>query len=188
MTADPAASSPALQTPRLRLRLPAIADGAFFLELLNDPFFVRFTGDRGIRDLAGAQGYVTDRLLPTYATHGFTLLLVERRSDGIPLGICGLVQRTYLDAPDLGFGFLARHCRQGYGYESATAVMADARKHLRLQKIYGLTSEDNLGSLRLLQKLGFKIEAHEQFPGLDHLSVVLVNAPLNRPAPARDSS
>ena len=188
MTGTDTATSPDLQTPRLRLRLPSLADGPFFLELLNDPSFIRFTGDRGIRDLAGAQGYVTDRLWPIYATYGFTLLVVELQSDGTPLGICGLVQRTYLDAPDLGFGFLARHCRQGYGYESSVAVMAHARETLGLPKIYGLTSEDNVGSLRLLQKLGFHIEALEQFPGLDHPSVVLVNALLSRPAPVPDSS
>ena len=101
---------PLLETTRTTLRLPTAADAPFFLELLNDPLFVRFTGDRGIRDLGGATRYIEARLLAAHTKFGFTLLVVETKNTGTAIGINGLVQRDYLDAPDIGFGFLERFC------------------------------------------------------------------------------
>ena len=159
--------TPIITTERTTLRLPSPDDAEFFLELLNDPDFVRFTGDRGIRDLAGAQGYVTERLLPTHASHGFTLYVVESRDTGEPLGINGLVQRDYLDAPDIGFGFLARHCSQGIGYETSLAVLTHAQTTLDQQILYGITRTDNTRSIRLLERLGLTHQRTEPLPGLD---------------------
>ncbi|MBT5903412.1 MAG: GNAT family N-acetyltransferase [Opitutaceae bacterium] len=158
---------PLITTERTTLRLPAPDDAEFFLELLNDPEFIRFTGDREIRDLTGARGYVTERLLPAHATHGFTLYVVESRETHQPLGINGLVRRDYLDAPDIGFGFLARHCDQGIGHETSVAVMDYAQSTLAQHVIYGITRPDNTRSIRLLERLGLKHNRTQTLPGLD---------------------
>lgn len=170
MSAHP--PSPMITTQRTTLRLPSPDDAGFFLELLNDPDFVRFTGDREIRDLAGARGYVTERLLPTHATHGFTLYVVESRDTGEPLGINGLVQRDYLDAPDIGFGFLARHCGQDLGYETSVAVLNHAQSTLGRSTIYGITRPDNTRSIRLLERLGLTHSHTQTLPGLDFPQLV----------------
>ncbi len=158
------AAPPRIETPRLRLRLPTGADAPFFLELLNDAEFMRFTGDRGIRDLAGAEDYVTNRLLPLYQKIGYTLLTVEQRADGVPIGICGWVQRDYLDGPDLGYGYLQRFSRQGYGTEAAAATMAHGRTALGLDRVHAITMPINHGSIRLLTKLGFRIASRALLP------------------------
>ena len=159
--------SPIISTERTTLRLSSADDAEFFLELLNDPDFVRFTGDRGIRDLTGARGYVTERLLPAHATHGFTLYVVESRKTRQPLGINGLVQRDYLDAPDIGFGFLARHCNQGVGYETSKAVLDYVQTTLNRSTIYGITRPDNTRSIRLLKRLGLTQQSTQTLPGLN---------------------
>lgn len=128
-----------------------------------------------------------DRLLPLYAKSGYTLLVVGRRSDAASLGICGFVHREDLDAPALGFGFLERDYRHGCGFESAPAVMIHGRRDLSLKKIYGLTTAENVGSLRLLQKLKFRIEAHEQFPPVGHPSLGLINEPVSHHPHVLDS-
>lgn len=159
-----------LVTSRLSLRLPSAADAGFLLELLNDPDFVRFTGDRGIRDLAGAAGYATDRLLPLYQKHGYTLLVVELRSDRTPIGICGWVRRDYLDVPDLGYGYLRRFTGQGYAIEAAAATLEHGRAALGLTRVHAITKPDNLASMRLLAKLGFRLDPQFRLPaGQDDL-------------------
>lgn len=164
-----------LLTPRLRLRLPEIADAPFILELLNDPLFVRCTGDRNIHDLTAAETYIREKLLPVYAKHGYTLLIVETRSDQRPIGICGFVQRPYLDAPDLGFGFFAKDCRQGYGFEASSACMAFGRASLHLGRIFAITTAKNLACLRLLEKLGFHQESTVENPDGENPDLLLVN-------------
>ncbi|GAB5559944.1 MAG: GNAT family N-acetyltransferase [Synoicihabitans sp.] len=163
---------PILTTARTRLRLPRLDDGPFMLRLLNDPEFVRFTGDRGIRDLEGAESYIEQKMLGLQRQHGFTLYLVERLTDEEPLGICGLVKRPNLDAPDIGFGYLTEHSGQGIGTETAKAVLEFAYTHLGHRRIYGITQPDNAASMRLLEKIGLKRQRTQHFPGLAERQVV----------------
>jgi ribosomal-protein-alanine N-acetyltransferase len=166
-----------LLTPRLRLRLPEIADAPFILKLLNDPLFVRCSGDRHIRGIAAAETYIRERLLTVYEKHRFTLLVVETLAADRPIGMCGFVQRPHLDAPDLGFGFFEKDCRQGYGFEAATACMKFGRATLKLRRIYALTSVKNVACLRLLQKLEFHQEYIIENADREKVEVLLVNEP-----------
>ncbi len=145
---------PIIETERTYLRLPSTADAVFMLKLLNDPEFIRFTGDRGIRDLSEARTYIAEKLIGLHQEQGFTLYVVKRRTDGELLEISGLVKRPNLDAPDIGFGFLTEHCGQGIGTETARAVLTFAHQTLGYRKLYGITQSDNHASIRLLGKIG----------------------------------
>ena len=45
---------PILSSERLLLREFTLADAPFVLELLNEPAFHQYIGDKGVRDVAGA--------------------------------------------------------------------------------------------------------------------------------------
>jgi len=165
-TSDTAAS-PLLQTGRLRLRELDEHDAAFMLELLNEPGWIRFIGDRGIRTEEAARDYLRRGPMKMYRERGFGLWCVEVKPAGTPVGICGLIKRDGLEDVDIGFAFLARHERQGYGVESARAVMAHARGALGLQRIVAITSVDNHGSIGLLEKIGLRFEKMVTMPGDD---------------------
>jgi RimJ/RimL family protein N-acetyltransferase len=155
-----------LETDRLRLRhLSPEGDAAFMLRLLNDASFIRNIGDRGVRSEEDATRYVADGPAASYARHGFGLYLVELREDARPLGICGLVQRDYLDDPDIGFAFLPEHGRRGYGFESAAAVKAHAFTELRVHRLLAITSMDNEPSIRLLGRIGLRFDRMISPPG-----------------------
>ncbi len=84
-----------LETERLRLRTMSTTDAALILELLNDPAFIEFVADRGLRTLEDAAAYIESRVLPSYQLHGFGFYVVERKSDGELIGICGLGQTRW---------------------------------------------------------------------------------------------
>ncbi len=148
-----------LDTNRLTLRELSTEDAAFFLELVNEPAWLRFIGDRGIKTLEASRDHLLKGPLEMYARLGFGLWLVELRSDGRPVGICGLLKRETLDDIDLGFAFLEAHRRQGYGLEAARATMAYAKKTLPgVDRLAAITSPDNEASQCLLEKLGFRFE------------------------------
>src|SRR5512145_253478 len=113
-----------LETARLRLRTLSVDDAEFILELLNDPGFLRYIGDKKVRTAADARDYILRGPVDSYARHGFGLYLVELKDSREPIGICGLLKRDWLEDPDIGFAFLARFTSVGFGYESATAVLA----------------------------------------------------------------
>jgi RimJ/RimL family protein N-acetyltransferase len=145
-------------TARLVLREFAPDDAGFVLRLLNEPSFLRYIGDRGVRSLDDARRYIAEGPMAGYARDGHGLMRVERKSDGTLVGMCGVLKRDTLPDPDLGFSFLPEYWSQGYALESAGAVMAQARGRLGLGRILAITTRDNEPSMRLLGKLGFRFE------------------------------
>jgi ribosomal-protein-alanine N-acetyltransferase len=151
-------SAPELATERLVLRRLTSEDAAFIVELLNDPSFLRFIGDKGVRTPADACRYIEAGPLASYERHGFGLYRVELKDGGEPVGLCGLLKRDYLPDVDIGFALLPRHRSQGYAFESASAVLAHARDRLGLERVLAITSPDNAASIGLLERLGFRFE------------------------------
>ena len=130
-------------------------DAPFIVTLLNDPAFIRNIGDRGVRTEADAREYLTAGPLASYARHGFGLCAVEPAGGGAPMGICGLLRREELPAPELGFAFLPEYRSRGYAYEAALAVKSDAHARLGLPTLLAIVSPINDPSIRVLEKLGF---------------------------------
>lgn len=147
-----------LETDRLTHRGLTLDDADFIIELLNDPDFLRYIGDRGVRTTEDAHKYILDGPVASHERYGFGLDLVSLKSSGAPIGICGLLKRDNLDHPDIGFAFLPQFRSQGYGSESAAAALAHGRETHGLGRIVAITSPRNEGSIRLLEKIGFKYE------------------------------
>ena len=156
-----------VETERLRLRRLVAADAPFILRLVNEPSWLRFIGDRGVHDLDDAQRYIAEGPQRLYAAHGFGLFLVERRSDALPLGLCGLIKRDTLPDVDIGFAFLPEHWSQGYAREAAEATLRYARERHRLPRVVAITSLDNVASGRLLERIGLLFEGTVRLAGSD---------------------
>ncbi|MEH7523756.1 GNAT family N-acetyltransferase, partial [Bacillus sp. JJ1503] len=65
-----------LETDRLTLRLQTTDDAAFILELMNDPSWLRFIGDRGLRTTEDSAAYILNGPIRMYEEYGFCLFLV----------------------------------------------------------------------------------------------------------------
>ena len=168
-----------LRTPRLRLRAAALSDSAFFLQLLNDPSWLANIGDRGVRSSADAEAYITKSILTAYRTQGYGLYVIELNSSSEAIGICGLVKRDYLPAPDLGFALLPEHIGRGYAHEAACAVLDHSRGLLAIRRLYAIVKPGNARSARLLERLGFHQTGAHQTPEGEVLA--LYTADLEQP-------
>ena len=147
-----------LETDRLILRRLSADDAEFILQLLNEPSFLRFIGDKGVRTLQGARDYILNGPVDMYNRLGFGLYLTELKEGGVPIGVCGLIKRDALEDVDIGFAFLPRFWARGYAYESASAVMTYGKDVLGLKRIVAITSPDNHASAKLLEKLGLRFD------------------------------
>ena len=148
-----------LQTERLTLQhLSPETDAEFILRLLNEPSFLQYIGDKNVRTLDDARGYIRNGPAKGYEENGFGLYRVGLKENGKAIGICGLIKRDTLPEPDIGFAFLPEHWNQGYAYESAAEVMRYAREVLRLDRILAITTPDNEASGRLLEKIGLRFQ------------------------------
>lgn len=128
------------------------------LELMNEPSYIRFIGDRKIRTLEGARISITNGPIASYAKNGFGLYLVELKETGESIGICGLIKRDSLDDVDIGYAFLPKFWLKGYAIESAIAVKNYAHDVLGLKRLVGITDPENIGSIRVLEKIGMQFE------------------------------
>jgi len=147
-----------LETRRLRLRWLTLDDADLMLAIWNDPAFVRFVGDRGIRTLGEARDEMAAGALALYTSYGFGPYRMALKDDDTAIGICGLFRRENLDDPDIGYGVLPEYCGKGYAYEAARAVMEHARADLDLPRLVAIISPDNEASIGLIRKLGLRFE------------------------------
>ena len=146
-----------LETERLVLRrLDPALDAEFILRLLNEPSFLHYIGDKGVRTSADAQRYIIDGPVKSYETNGFGLYKVELKNDATPIGMCGLVKRDTLPDADIGFAFLEEYWNQGYAHESAGAIMKYARDIFGIERVLAITTPDNQASGKLLEKIGLR--------------------------------
>ena len=148
-----------LETQRLILRRFNLADAPFILRLVNEPSWLEFIGDKGVRSLEDARGYLTRGPLDMYERHGFGMYMTELKPERVPIGMCGLIKRDTLPDVDIGFALLPEFWGRGYAYEAASAVLLDhARRDFDLERILAITSPHNESSIRLLEKMGMTFE------------------------------
>jgi ribosomal-protein-alanine N-acetyltransferase len=154
-----------LETERLVLRLLSPEDADFILELVNDPGWLQFIGDKGVRTPEDARAYIRSGPMAMVARHGFGLYLTELKDGAVPIGICGLIKRHGLADVDVGFAFLPAFRAKGYALEAAVATMEYGRKTLGMTRIVAITTPDNHASIKLLRKLGMRFENMIRLPG-----------------------
>lgn len=157
-TSGRSASDVVAESERLVVRRLTLDDAPFVLALLNEPSFLRYIGDRGVRTLDDARAYLEAGPLAGYARHGHGLYLVTERDGGAAVGMCGLLRRDTLPDPDIGFAYLPAYWSRGYAQEAARAVLAHARRDLGLTRVGAIVQPDNAPSIRLLERLGMTFE------------------------------
>lgn len=154
-----------LETGRLRLDRLVEADADLMLRVWNDPDFIRFVGDRGIRTREEAVEALREGVLRLWRESGYGPYRVSLRVSGESIGVCGLFQREGLDSPDIGFGLLPGARGKGFAFESAAAVLTHVRSDLDMRRVLAIVSPGNAASLRIIEKLGMRLEGPLRMPG-----------------------
>ena len=147
-----------LETNRLTLRWLNVGDANFILQLLNEPSWIQYIGQKNVRSLEDAKAYIQGGPVAMYTQYGFGLFLVELQNPQVSIGLCGLLKRESLEDVDLGFAFLPKYWGKGYAMESASAVLTYGKIKHKLTRIVAITLNNNHSSIKLLNKLGFEFE------------------------------
>lgn len=145
-----------LTTQRLALRQIAEDDLDLHMALLGTPAVMRNLGGVQPRSIIAAkQAAARDN----FAAKGFGFMMMEERASGEVVGHCGLRRVASPLAPkpaDHEIGWLVREdsWRLGYAHEAMRAVVDWAFAAIGAAQIVALTCEPNVGSWRLMEKLG----------------------------------
>lgn len=148
-----------LMTERLILREFVAADWEAVLAYQADPLYLRYYEwtTRAAEDVQQFVRMFLDQQREQPRTK-FQLALILRAEDRL-IGNCGIRKPTP-DAREADMGYeLAPACwGHGYATEAARAIVAFGFSELRLHRIWAECIAENVGSARVLEKLGMRRE------------------------------
>jgi ribosomal-protein-alanine N-acetyltransferase len=86
-------------------------------------------------------------------------LAVTLKPDHQLIGTCGIrTESADVHEGDIGYELSPQHWGQGYATEAARAIVEFGFTELRLHRIWSWCIADNVGSARVLEKLGMQLE------------------------------
>jgi len=142
---------PTLETNRLLLRPPEIADFDAWCDMMADEEAARFVGGAMPRE-------TVFRVMATMTGHwallGFGMFSVIEKSEGRWIGRLGPWQPAGWPGPEVGWG-LSRHAwGKGYATEGARAAIDWAFDHLGWTEVIHCVAPRNENSAALARRLG----------------------------------
>jgi RimJ/RimL family protein N-acetyltransferase len=127
-------------------------DAEFIFELLNTDGWKKFIGDRNINSIVDANQYI-DKIS---ASNNINYFVIIEKESNQKMGLFTIIQRDFLNNPDIGFAFLPQFEGKGYAYETSKAFIdLLSKKH---SKLCAITNLDNSNSIKLLEKLGLRFK------------------------------
>lgn len=142
-----------IETANLILRWHTLEDAAAMMDLNSDPEVTRFTGDVAIHTLEDARKIITERLIPQRDLYKMGRFAVTLK-DGTFIGWCGLRYFAHTKEVDLGYRFKKKYWGKGFATETSIACLKYGFEELKLKMIYATAMPDNVGSIKVMQKLG----------------------------------
>jgi len=152
------------ETERLILKPADVEDADFFLKLYNLPTFIRFIGDRNLRTKEDAEKYIQNRFRPQIEKLGYGNYVVIHKELNEKIGAVGVFVREGIDVPDIGFSFFPDFEGKGYAYESAVNLMEIVKTEFGIEQLSAMTSDKNLSSQKLIERLGLQFKKYVIFP------------------------
>lgn len=145
-----------LQTDRLIIRPIKVEDGDFIYQLVNSIGWLKFIGDRNVRNSNDAEKYI-QKILENTSYFYSVFEIYETKQ---PIGIVTFLNRDSQEFPDIGFALLPQFEKKGYTYEACKKYLDEIIKLNLYRKILGITVLENENSIKLLQRLGLKFESN----------------------------
>ena len=140
----------AIETERLTLRLRDERDASWYRELIAERGEDMLTPAEATARLARSRDLTKEI--------GIGALAICRRAEGDAIGYCALVVgRCSLDEPEIAYELLRRFHGRGYATEAARALV-DAAAATGRHRLWATLRPRNVASLRVLEKIGFRMD------------------------------
>lgn len=144
-----------LRTARCLIRETIPEDVESFYQIYSHPAITEYM--EGLYpEVEEERQYVRDYIEKVYTFFGFGVWTVIERETGAVIGRAGFSYREGFDEPELGFIIGVPWQRRGYAEEVCRAVLAYGWSALEFQQVQALVEPENIPSVRLCEKLGFR--------------------------------
>ena len=157
-----------LETSRLYLRQLTLADTHNMFELHRDPEVMTYMTLTPYATMQEAEEQL-QRYVDEYDRVGFGRWAVIRKSDRAFIGLCGIRSLPGHSAPDLGYRLKSQYWGSGYATEAAGSVLHFALNVLGHNRVVAVVMKDNIGSIRVLEKIGMQYVRTDWANGVEML-------------------
>jgi RimJ/RimL family protein N-acetyltransferase len=154
-----------IETERLILRRWRLRDRVPFAALNADPAVMAHFPKVLTRAESDA---LVGRLEDRWAADGIGFAAVERKADGVFVGMVGLARIHFAGAPldggvEVGWRLAREHWHQGYATEAARGWIAHGFEDLGLEEIVAFTVPANAASQAVMARLGMRADPARDF-------------------------
>lgn len=166
-----------IETERTIMRKLTKEDANNFYTLNLDEEVLKFTGDKPFEDLQTAMDFLTN--YDQYEKHGVGRLAVIDKATTKFVGWCGLKYNQDKDEYDIGFRFHKGYWNKGYATETSKKCLDFGFNELGIKKIVGRAMKENIGSIKVLEKIGMTFKENFEFEGREGVIYEIKNRPVN---------
>lgn len=159
-----------IETDRLQLRPLTDADRIWVAEQGADPQVMTYLGGPQTREISDER---VDKMMRLQAEKGHSFFALIRKSDGRPLGLCGIKLfdaegATLPGELEIGWRLASDIWGQGYAREAASASLDFAFGPVGGERVIAITSPRNTASWGLMERLGMTRRPDLDFHDIRH--------------------
>lgn len=145
------------ETERLLLRKFTSDDLSRFYDLNADWEVVKYTGNQPFASMGEAWEVLEIVIIKgQYEKYGMGRWAVIVKETGEFIGWCGIRPNENVEEIDLGYRYFQNSWGKGYATEAALATLKYGFEVLNIPRIIGQAVEENIASIRVLEKVGMK--------------------------------
>jgi RimJ/RimL family protein N-acetyltransferase len=152
-----------IETERTIMRKLTKEDAVDFYTLNFDEEVLKFTGDKPFENIQTAVDFLTN--YEQYEKYGVGRLAVIDKATLKFIGWCGLKYSQDKNEYDIGFRFYRNCWNKGYATETAKKCLDFGVSKLKIEKIVGRAMKENIGSIKVLEKIGMTFKENFDFEG-----------------------
>ena len=154
-----------LQTKRTSLRPFTITDYSAVFEFGSNPEVAKYTGDELLQNPQQAKDIITNVYESDYKKYGYGRWATVYKPDNKVIGFAGLKYLPEFDEVDIGFRFLPQYWNKGIATEVSLEIIKYGFETLKLNRIIGIADPLNLGSCKVLEKIGLQFYKSDDYNG-----------------------
>jgi len=149
---------PRLETERFVLRQLHLSDAESLFAILSDEEVTRFYDDEAFTEVGQAREQIEAWARSFDAKRSVRWGIAQKTDDAV-VGTCGYYGfHTWNSRGSIGYELARAYWRQGIMTEALAAIVGFGFREIGLNRIQAVVMPGNVGSERLLEKLGFRRE------------------------------
>ena len=154
-------------TDRLVIREQTMEDIDSLYKLYDDDDIRRFV-EPLYEDRKKEEEYLRDYIDNQYRFYEYGLWALTLKDTGELIGRAGIGSREGYDIPELGYVIGKRFRRKGYATEALRAIIVYGCEELGFDRYMAFTSQRNIPSVKLLERMGFLRAGCDEIMGRLH--------------------